>query len=405
MQLIMKNIKYLSFIWFSVVFVLTIGCVEQIDLKTISFEDALVVEGTITNELKFHQIKLSRTFKLEESIPATESNAIVQVIDDLQNTYNFQEERPGVYLSETEFKAMPSRQYQLRITTSNGRSYASHPTEITPEAQINDVIAVKEFNSNGTEGISIQVSSFNSNGNARYYRYEFEETYKIVPPYWSPYDAVVVSDVAPFEVDFVPRTKEERVCYNTIFSEGIIQTETNNLVEDKVSKFPVRFISKDNFIITNRYSILVKQYVQSLEAYSFYNALSTQSISEGVFSETQPGFLVGNVFSETNSNEKVVGFFEVASMDAQRVFFNYADLFPNEDLPPYFMECDDFFTPDILSVDMLTGAWTGSPLVRALDDGFQFYDRDADPPYRLVFDVCGDCTNLGNNNVPDFWED
>ena len=92
-------------------------------------------------------------------------------------------------------------------------------------------------------------------------------------------------------------------------------------------------------------------------------------------------------------------------MDAKRVFFNYTDLFPNEDLPPYFMACDDFFTPDILSVDMLTGAWTGSPLVRALDDGFQFYDRDADPHYRLVFDVCGDCTNLGNNNVPDFWED
>ena len=79
----MKNIKFLSFISFSVILVLSIGCVEQIDLKTISFEDALVVEGTITNELKIHQIKLSRTFKLEESIPATESNAIVEVIDDL----------------------------------------------------------------------------------------------------------------------------------------------------------------------------------------------------------------------------------------------------------------------------------------------------------------------------------
>ena len=70
----------------------------------------------------------------------------VEVIDDLQNTYNFQEESPGVYMSENEFKAMPSRQYQLKITTSSGRSYTSHPTELTPEAQINDVIAVKEFN-------------------------------------------------------------------------------------------------------------------------------------------------------------------------------------------------------------------------------------------------------------------
>ena len=405
MQLIMKNIKYISFIWFLVLFVLTIGCVEQIDLKTITFEDALVVEGTITNELKFHQIKLSRTFKLEESIPATESNAIVQVIDDLQNTYNFQEERPGVYLSETEFKAMPSRQYQLRITTSNGRSYASHPTEITPEAQINDVIAVKEFNSNGTEGISIQVSSFNSNGNARYYRYEFEETYKIVPPYWSPYDEVVVSDVAPFEVDFVPRTKEERVCYNTIFSKGIIQTETNNLVEDKVSKFPVRFISKDNFIITNRYSILVKQYVQSIEAYTFYNILNNLSGSESLFSQNQPGFFSGNLFSNENSEEKVIGFFEVASVSTKRIFVNPREIIKTT--PSYISKCT-------LVAPELVNASGNSPLIEAIKAGtlkfFQVNGGENSPvipipggPYQMAPLPCSDCTVLGTNVMPDFW--
>ena len=70
-----------------------------------------------------------------------------------------------------------------------------------------------------------------------------------------------------------------------------------------------------------------------------------------------------------------VGFFEVSSSDEKRVYFNYADLFLNEDLPPYYVTCDDFFTPDILRVDLLSGTWLGSPLVEAIENGFQYYDN------------------------------
>jgi hypothetical protein len=71
------------------------------------------------------------------------------------------------------------------------------------------------------------------------------------------------------------------------------------------------------------------------------------------------------------------------------------------------MEYDDFFTIDILSVDMLTGVWIGAPLVIALEKGYQYYDDNAGGslPYRLVLNICGDCTNLGSNTVLDFWED
>ena len=57
----LKNkIKYL------VVFLMLISCVEPFEIKTIDFESALVVEATITDELKNHVVKLSRAFKLEE---------------------------------------------------------------------------------------------------------------------------------------------------------------------------------------------------------------------------------------------------------------------------------------------------------------------------------------------------
>jgi hypothetical protein len=46
-------------------------------------------------------------------------------------------------------------------------------------------------------------------------------------------------------------------------SDKIILTSTNDLSEDRVI-FPVRFIKDSDYTIANRYSILVKQYVQNL---------------------------------------------------------------------------------------------------------------------------------------------
>jgi hypothetical protein len=146
----------------------------------------------------------------------------------------------------------------------------------------------------------------------------------------------------------------------------------------------------------------------------FYETLNNFSGSESVFSEDQPGFLEGNVFSVGNNTEKVFGFFEVTSVDEKRIFFNYEDLFPNEPLPLYFVTCDEFYTPNLIreSTDFLH-TWLNSPLVDAINEGYQFYDENVDDsnspleyaPFRLVLQPCGDCTFLGNNNIPDFWEE
>jgi len=403
----MKNIKLLSFIWLIGLVFLTISCVEEIDVKTLTFEDALVVEGTITNEYKFHEIKLSRTYKLEEDGPAFEREANISIIDDIGNTYSFQEDTPGVYISDIEFKAIPEREYQLKISTSTGKSYSSSSTKLTAESKIDEISASREINENDIEGISIKVNSFNAERESNYYRYEFEETYKIIAPHWSEYDISIVSEVPPYEFELVPRTKEERVCYNTIFSAGIIQTETNNLSEDRVSNFQVRFIEHDDFIISYRYSVLVKQYVQSLEAYTFYNILNSLSGSESLFSQNQPGYFNGNIVSENNVNEKVIGFFEVSSVSTKRIFINPRDLIKTK--PDFIAYCE-------LVAPFIEGSYGETPLIDGIKDGSLKFVRINDPegpadlivpggPYQMVRARCGDCTTMGTNIEPDFWEE
>ena len=401
--------KTYVYILFSIITYLSVthSCVEPVELNTLKSEDLLVVEATLTNELKNQEIKLSRTFLLDSITPISERSANVQIVDDEQKTYSFNETSPGIYTSTSMFAAQPNTTYQLSIITTNGKSYSSKLTQLTKISQIDNVYAERVINDDGVDGLAVYVNSYNPNGNAKYYRYEYEETYKIVAPYWNPEDLVVVEYVVPPLLAFIDKTKEERVCFKTVYSNKIIQTETSGFIEDRVKKFPVRFIPLTNGEISRRYSIVVSQYVQSIEAFTFYSTLNDFSGSESILSANQPGFFSGNVFSNDDPNEKVIGFFEVSSVTTfQRVYFNFDDFFRAEKRP-YFTSC--FFSAPLSDDDL-----GSSPLASNLNGrppSFKYHAINEEPnedfpgPYLLVNAACGDCTRIGSNIVPDFWID
>ena len=397
----MKRIK--NHILPIIILSVTLGsCVDPINIETTTFDDAIVIEALITNELKQHEINITRTYRLEQNQPTSESNADVKIIDDTQNVYTFVETSPGKYVSTTEFAAIPNKTYQLTVTTNSGESYSSNEVILTNTTEIESVNAVAETNENGTIGVSINVNSFDPSGNSRYYRYEYEETYKIIAPRWSPLNSVVLSSDS---VSTTPRIKEEGICYNTLFSSGIIQTQTNGFSEDRVTQKQVRFLAVDDFIISHRYSILVKQYVQSLEAFSYFKILNELSSSESLLSQNQPGFINSNIVSANNPNEKVLGFFDVSSVSSKRLFFNFREVFPSNLIPgpPYFIDCD-LFAP--LFEDGLINIIQSGSLRFYLENSCCPGDSPIIPgggPHVMVIPECGDCTTIGTNIVPDFW--
>ena len=102
--------------------------------------------------------------------------------------------------------------------------------------------------------------------NAFFYRYEFEETYQLIPPFWFDLDIKIVSRNPP-EVDVESRKREERVCYKTDLSSRIILNTTTDLVENRVERFMINFVTPEDLKLRDGYSILVKQYVQSEAAH------------------------------------------------------------------------------------------------------------------------------------------
>ncbi|MBW4359743.1 DUF4249 domain-containing protein [Flavobacterium taihuense] len=393
----MKSIYLIKIVPFLFLSLIISSCSESYNLQTDNYEEALVVEATITNELKNQEIKLTKTSKFEEEEIKTVAGANVNIHDNKGNIFYFKESA-GKYISETKFRPSPNTEYTLEIATTDGKKYQSSNETLTTETEIESVTPEVITDIKEGRGVQINVKSYDPVNTSKYYRYEYEEAYKIITPKWYPIKLVVIG---PREVEEVLNETNKKICYTVKNSTDILQYTTTNLLEDRVD-FPIRFISDQNYIISHRYSILVRQYVQNIESYTFYKTLKEISSSGSVLSPKQPGFLNGNIKCMSDSNSKVIGFFDVSAVSSKRVFFNYKDLFPGEPLPPYYTDCSNQF------FNYCWGAGdppcVGGTLIYNLTIN-SLTLINIEPKYIMVNAPCGDCTVFSSNVVPPFWTD
>ena len=96
----MKKNKTSHIIIFLILYIFISGCVEPIDIdESLKFENAIVIEATITNEYKYQEIFLSNSFSFDDNGYVAETNASVKIVDENQNTYVFHENSSGKYIS------------------------------------------------------------------------------------------------------------------------------------------------------------------------------------------------------------------------------------------------------------------------------------------------------------------
>ncbi len=425
-----------------IAFLLFLSCVETFDFETRESSGVLVVEATITDKVGKQLVVLSRSANLENvNVPERDSldvrssfepfvnervnpeeGALVKIVTQTGIELSFNERGDGVYESLNEFGLEESLQYQLQIVTSNGETYESGFSALPGKSQIDNIYAERGFNEQGEEGVLIYADGIDSKGESDYFRYSYEETYKIVAPTWTSMEfevlqenTEVVNDIIVYpKVRLVERSEEEQICYTTKSSQVINLASTVRSDASDSQRHIVRFINRNNPILSHRYSILLKQLVVDTNAHSYYRSLLDFSQQESVFNEIQPGFLEGNLKRTDIDNEKVIGYFEVASIAEKRFYFNYDDFFPNEDLPLYFgdINCGRFLSPALgdpeLDGPQPLGCPAPSLTFKILSEQLEYASVNADPgecegPYFMTFRACGDCTVLGSNTKPDFW--
>jgi hypothetical protein len=419
----MKTRK-LGILW--IAFLGTHSCIEEVDINTdlepaVALKDILVVEATLTDRLEFQNVLLSKPSPLgADTVRIEEQNARVVVLEESSGvSHTFSEAAPGTYRSDKAFAANLGGSYTLRITLSNGREYESNKEQLPGTSVIDEIYADRILSSTGVDGVGIFVDGSSPDASFRNYKYTYEETYKIIAPNWTPFEFEVLNDGSEPgsvpAVQLIERPQEEQVCYNTVRSNAVILSEGTNLTNGQSVGNLVRFTSRDNPIISHRYSILVRQYLQTPEAHSFYRSLKDFSSSDNIFNQVQPGLLQGNIRPVAGGDSFVLGYFEVSSVSESRLFFDYVDFFPGDPLPPYFdgLNCERFIAP-LLGDPARDGpvppnVTCGQGLLDLLAlEEIEYYLENDPPgecqgPYFVTSRACGDCTALGSNEVPEFW--
>ena len=116
------------FIYMAIIITATESCIVPYDIELTDFDQVVVVDGVVTNELKTHKVSLGYTTPIDSYQFGSLQGAQVWVEDNIGTTFDFIENSPGDYYSELEFAAQDDRDYQLSFLELKKENFTS-PTK------------------------------------------------------------------------------------------------------------------------------------------------------------------------------------------------------------------------------------------------------------------------------------
>lgn len=366
--------------------VLVLGaCKDSFAPNVTSFNsNLLVVEGLIDAGSDSTKFKLSRTVVVaDKNVGNPEIGATVVVESESNEKFPLIEltTQKGTYASPG-LNLNAARKYRLNIKTVKGAIYVSDYVEVKVTPQIEQVgWDVK------TDELQLFANTKDATNNTRYYRWEYEETWI----FYSKFYSVLFWNGTALQ----SRTADNYVyqCWGNEKSNKIILGSSAKLSDDVIFKQPITTIPSNSEKLGERYSILVKQYALSKEAYEFWQNLKKNTESLGSIFDVQPSQLTGNIRNLNDVNEPVIGYVSVGTVATKRLYVNKADV------PGFRVEIDKVCIEPILVKEV-----SGSDYRTTFSGGFNVPIEEFGGGVYASSRECVDCTLRGTNRKPTFWQ-
>ncbi|MBK5277856.1 MAG: DUF4249 domain-containing protein, partial [Bacteroidia bacterium] len=170
---------------FSFIILLALAsCVEPYEPPAIeNGVSILVVDGALNAQGK-STIRLSRSQNLSESSAVgSELKAIVSFENESGTSVTLTEEGNGNYSLPPQIFD-PQKLYRVRIQTADSKEYASEFVSIVKNPPIDSV----SWNITSDNGVQLNVSTHDAENNTKYYRWDYEESWKYVSAFNSRFD-------------------------------------------------------------------------------------------------------------------------------------------------------------------------------------------------------------------------
>ncbi|HWZ15986.1 MAG TPA: DUF4249 domain-containing protein [Mucilaginibacter sp.] len=349
----------------------------------------LVVEGVIDPGTNLTIIKLSRTVNISSKTTAkTITGAVLTVESDQNGSYPLTDQGNGYYVSSG-LNLNTANKYRLRIKTNDGRAYLSdlEPVLITPPI---DSVGFNITTAPET-GIQVYANTHDANNKIHYFRWDYDETWEFYSKYFSHF----ISD--GFSLLTRQNYQNVSLCYTNDVSSDIILGSSAKLTQDIIYQNPIAFIPSTSEKIESRYSILLREYALTTNAFTFYTNLKKNTEQLGSIFDAQPSEIQGNIHCLTSPAEPVIGYVGVSTVSQRRIYISNTQLPQWKPTYPYDCSLDTakVGTPDYSNLIVNPGI---------------FYAIDAiGPPlspsgYLYTTRECADCTIRGSKAPPPFWK-
>ncbi|MDB5117393.1 MAG: hypothetical protein JWQ79_2885 [Mucilaginibacter sp.] len=270
----------------------------------------LVVEGLInTSPTDTTTITLSRTINLNsKTTTKAETKAIVTIESDANNSYPLKEIKTGTYITPPPGLSKTAK-YRLRIITTDGKTYLSDFTLVKESPVIDSLTYTQPAN-----GLQVNISTHDATNNTRYYRYEYVETWQYESAFGTSFMFV------GGQVVDRPPAKQIFDCWQSNNSADIVLASSAKLTQDVIANTPVTTVPRASEKLKIDYSILVKQYALTQDAFNFWQNLKKNTEQLGSIFDAEPSTIQGNIHNVNNSAEPVFGYVSAGTVQQKRIF-------------------------------------------------------------------------------------
>jgi hypothetical protein len=392
-------------------------CVDPFIPSLGTYKPMLVVEALLTDRSEPGYVKLSYSFQNKDSVLYRVNDATVYITDDLGTQTNLSHSADGIYKTDSSvFRAETGRTYQLHILTSDGNVYQSDSCTMLPVPGIDSVYFTKDWQFVDNQrrlkkGISVFADSKPGPSETYYVRWSYDEIWKFRVPFPTTYKYINSEQIL-----MIPKDSLKDYCWKNAAATEILINEVMPGISDRIMKKHIKFIAPDQSDrITVRYSILVKLYSLSKQAFKYLEDLQKVDESEGDIFGSQPFEILSNIKNTSDPAEKVLGYFQVSSVSEKRKYIIPDDIYTmgffdyEYDCKVQYVSTKDFY------LNPLTGrAYTFDEIYDKYARGAQmiftrpvFHGINADSLYSLGFSTpeCANCEYTGSHVKPAFWKD
>ena len=324
-----QKISIRSVLVFALFLVLTVSCIDRLDFLGETKEGQLVIYGLFTDVDERQVVTVSRT-ALSGLAPRGVPNAKVTVVSTSGARYPYTSLKTGEY-ELVGFRAIEGLSYALEVVV-DGKVYLSKYEKV-PELEAEDVLSFtfenEPFRTDKPEYV-FKVFSETKLPDTRdpiYLRWTIEETY-LWPLAWLRGTGIPPPQPPP------------------CFISDVIEPNRINLFDGSGTSTRNSTILLGRRSVDNSFQypffVTVKQLSITRDAYNYWERIKIVINNQGSLFDIPPAPVNGNIFNVNDSEETVLGYFEVAKTTTSRIYTT------NADVPFYLLDPCQFIpsTPD-----------------------------------------------------------